>query len=211
MADTDAVVTAQREYLLARSSYTEQWVLETIDATGETTGGQPTEFTVRAVPADRRLRLRYHDHANHIEAFYDGTYYEYDVTGQTVYEGRSPRLFTDVEKAYRPLSLWAVNTLLPALLSIVRVEPTSTRTVEGETTIEFAVTGVSDDRKEEMSEVAYTGADGSLLVTESGGILEFEYTPQFESDTTSLQAGTNEITNIGQTTVSRPDWLSETG
>lgn len=207
IASIDRIVSAHREYLLARSNYTERWVLETIDADGETDVGQPTELTVRANPADERVRFRYHDHANHVEVFYDGTYYEYDVTDEIVHEGESPRLFTDVEKAYRPLAFWAVDLLLPALLSIVEVEPTGSETAAGESAVTFAVTGVSDARKEEMEGVTYTGADGGLVVTESGGILEFDYTPQFESDSTSLQAGHNEITGVGETSVPRPDWL----
>lgn len=208
--NVDQIFAGHREYLLGRDNYTEQWTLEQISASGEVSSGQPTEMTLRAAPTAEKLHLQYHDHANNIEVFYDGSFYEYDVAEETVSEGESPRLFANVEKQYQPLAFWAATLLLRSLLNTVRVNPTGTRTVAGTTAITFEVTSVSETRKEEVGDdVTFTGADGSVVVTESGGIHRFEYVPQFESDSTSLQTATFELTDIGTTEVSRPEWVPE--
>lgn len=207
--NTEQIVDGHQKYLLGRSNYTEQWVLQTITASGEVGDGQPTELTVRADPTTERLHLHYHDHANNVEVFYDGTYYEYNVAKDTVSEGESPRLFANVEKQYQSLSFWEVNLLLRKILTTIRVEPTGAHTVSGQKAVTFTVSGVSDSRKEEASNVTFTGAKGSVVVTESGGIHRLEYVPQFESESTSLQTATYELTNTGSTDVSRPEWVPQ--
>lgn len=205
VASVDDAVASHKEQLLPLSNYTEDWVLETIESGGETSG-DPTEMTLNADPTDRELYFHYKDHRWNVDVFYDGTFYEHDVKSDEVREGGSDSLFSDVSKKYRPLSFWATNILMSSLLNTMVIEASGGFERGERRGIEYTVTGVDEAQKRDR--VTYNGANGQLLVTESGGIIDIEYTPLFESENTSLQSISYQISAIGETSVERPEWVS---
>lgn len=206
ITDVSQIISLHKDYLMSLASYTEEWTVEFVGPDGESQG-QPSELTINANPQDREVHLRYQDHANNTEVFYDGTFYQYNVDRDEVLEGASNYLFADIEQRYRPIAYWGVDILFDQILNAVQIDSGSETDVQGSTGVRYEIIDVSEERKSEEEDVSYTGASGHILVTADGGITALEYTPEFDGENESLQTVSYSVDRIGDTTVDRPDWL----
>lgn len=206
VTDPAAAVSAHKDVVGALPNYTGTWTLTAVGGDGSTEG-EPTEASVRATPESETVHLTYSDHANDVEVFYDGTFYEYHPSDDTVLEGESERLFTNVEKSFEPLAFFAVNSLLAPTLQAADWTASGTVGVRGETGFAYDAAAVSEQRQNQYEDVSYTGVSGELVVGADGGIARLSYEPEFESESTSLQTVSFSLEAVGETTVERPAWL----
>jgi hypothetical protein len=206
VSDAQTVVAEHKNAVLSLPNYTGTWTLRSVNEDGST-DGEPTEASVRANPETEVVHLTYTDHANDVEVYYDGTFYEYHPSDDTVLEGESERLFTNVEKSFEPLASFAVNILLAPTLGAADWTAAGTVDVRGEAGFAYDAAAVSEQRQSQYEDVTYTGVSGELVVGADGGIARLAYEPEFESASTSLQTVSFRLEGVGETTVERPGWL----
>jgi hypothetical protein len=179
--------------------------LKTIDEDGESQG-EPTESTVRANPVDQRVRIHYKDGGKNVEVFYDGTLYEHPVGTDEVFRGESSLLPSDVNISYSPIAYYAIDVLMLDFLRRVKMESEGTTTDQGYRVINYDVIGLREDVNINDN-VEFDGVEGSVSVTDGGGILSIRYIPKFEGDNITLQSFSYNLSKISGTEVLRPDWL----